>query len=89
VALKRDNAAELPHLVQWAHAGGMDITLIETMPLGVVDEDRTDQFLSLAEGAPRSGVLLDADRPAGCARAARRAMCAWPRPGASWGSSHR
>ncbi len=49
VALKRDNAAELPHLVQWAHAGGMDISLIETMPLGVVDEDRTDQFLSLAK----------------------------------------
>ncbi len=49
VALKRDNAAEIPRLVQWAHDGGMDITLIETMPLGVVDEDRTDQFLSLAE----------------------------------------
>ena len=27
----------------------MDITLIETMPLGAVDEDRTDQFLSLAD----------------------------------------
>lgn len=49
VALKRDNAGELPHLVQWAHAGDMDITLIETMPLGEVDEDRTDQFLSLTE----------------------------------------
>lgn len=47
VALKRDNAAELPRLIQWAHDGGMDITLIETMPLGAVDEDRTDQFLSL------------------------------------------
>jgi cyclic pyranopterin phosphate synthase len=47
VALKHDNAAELSKLVAWAHAGGMDITLIETMPLGVVDEDRTDQFLSL------------------------------------------
>lgn len=49
VALKNDNAAELPRLIEWAHAGGMDITLIETMPLGAVDEDRTDQFLSLAE----------------------------------------
>jgi GTP 3',8-cyclase len=47
VALKRDNAAELPRIIQWAHEGGMDITLIETMPLGIVDEDRTDQFLSL------------------------------------------
>ena len=47
VALKQDNAKDLPQIIQWAHAGGMDITLIETMPLGVVDEDRTDQFLSL------------------------------------------
>ena len=47
VALKRDNAAELPKLIEWAHARDMDITLIETMPLGAVDEDRTDQFLSL------------------------------------------
>ena len=47
VALKSDNAAELPKLIEWAHAGGMDITLIETMPMGAVDEDRTDQFLSL------------------------------------------
>jgi cyclic pyranopterin phosphate synthase len=47
VALKRDNAAELPRIIKWAHENGMDITLIETMPLGVVDEDRTDQFLSL------------------------------------------
>src|SRR5579871_3475738 len=49
VALRHDNAAELPDLIQWAHEGGMAITLIETMPLGAVEEDRTDQFLSLAE----------------------------------------
>jgi cyclic pyranopterin phosphate synthase len=49
VALKRDNAGEIPRIIQWAHRGGMDISLIETMPLGVVDEDRTDQFLSLAQ----------------------------------------
>lgn len=47
VALKNDNAHELPELVKWAHARGHDITLIETMPLGEIDEDRTDQFLSL------------------------------------------
>jgi cyclic pyranopterin phosphate synthase len=47
VALRNDNHRELPRLIQWAHAACMDITLIETMPLGVVDEDRTDQFLSL------------------------------------------
>ncbi len=48
MALKRDNAHEIPDLIQWAHARGLDITLIETMPLGEIDEDRTDQFMSLA-----------------------------------------
>jgi len=47
VALKNDNARELPELIRWAHGEGMDISLIETMPLGSVDEDRADQFLSL------------------------------------------
>jgi cyclic pyranopterin phosphate synthase len=48
VALKSDNAAELPDLIAWAHGRGCDVTLIETMPLGEVEADRTDQFLSLA-----------------------------------------
>lgn len=47
VALARDNAAEIPELIQWAHGRGLDMTLIETMPLGEVEADRTDQFLSL------------------------------------------
>jgi cyclic pyranopterin phosphate synthase len=47
VALKHDNAHEIPDLIKWAHGRGHDITLIETMPLGEVDEDRTNQFLSL------------------------------------------
>jgi cyclic pyranopterin phosphate synthase len=49
VALARDNAMEIPHLIQWAHARGHDITLIETMPMGDISEDRADQFLSLSE----------------------------------------
>jgi cyclic pyranopterin phosphate synthase len=49
VALKSDNAAEIPALIKWAHGRGMDLTLIETMPLGEVEEDRTDQFRSLAD----------------------------------------
>ncbi|MBS0408775.1 MAG: GTP 3',8-cyclase MoaA [Proteobacteria bacterium] len=49
VALARDNAAEIPDLIKWAHGRGLDMTLIETMPLGEIDEDRTDQFLSLAK----------------------------------------
>ena len=47
VALAHDNAAEIPALIQWAHGLGMDLTLIETMPMGEVEADRTDQFLSL------------------------------------------
>jgi GTP 3',8-cyclase len=47
VALAHDNAAEIPSLIQWAHDQDMDLTLIETMPMGEVEADRTDQFLSL------------------------------------------
>ena len=49
VALKHDNAEELPALIAWAHQRGCDMTLIETMPLGEIDEDRTDQYLSLKD----------------------------------------
>jgi cyclic pyranopterin phosphate synthase len=49
VALAGDNADEIPELITWAHGQGMDLTLIETMPLGEIGEDRTDQFLSLEQ----------------------------------------
>jgi cyclic pyranopterin phosphate synthase len=49
VALAHDNAAEIPELIAWAHARGHDLTLIEAMPMGEIDEDRSDQFLSLAD----------------------------------------
>ncbi|MEZ6023358.1 MAG: GTP 3',8-cyclase MoaA [Hyphomonadaceae bacterium] len=49
VALKRDNRHEIPSLIQWAHVRGMDVSLIETMPLGEIEEDRVDQFVSLAD----------------------------------------
>jgi len=49
VALKEDNGAELPELVRWAHARGADMTLIEAMPMGEIEVDRTDQFLSLKD----------------------------------------
>ncbi|MFO1185906.1 MAG: GTP 3',8-cyclase MoaA [Bauldia sp.] len=48
VALKDDNEAEIPALLEWAHGRGMDLTLIETMPVGEVNEDRTDQYLPLS-----------------------------------------
>jgi len=49
VALKDDNAAEIPDLIRWAHGRGLELTLIETMPMGEVEADRTDQYLSLAD----------------------------------------
>lgn len=47
VALKGLNEAELPDLIGWAHGQGHDLTLIEVMPLGDVDEDRVDHYLPL------------------------------------------
>ena len=47
VALSGANEDELPELIAWAHAGGMDASLIETMPLGEIEQDRTDQYLPL------------------------------------------
>ena len=49
VALKADNLAEIPAMVAWAHGRGLDLSLIETMPLGAMEEDRTDQYVSLGE----------------------------------------
>jgi len=47
VALAGINEDELPALVAWAHKQGHAITLIETMPLGEVEADRTAHFLPL------------------------------------------
>jgi cyclic pyranopterin phosphate synthase len=47
VALKGLNEAELPELIAWAHGQGHDITLIEVMPLGEVEDDRVDHYLPL------------------------------------------
>jgi GTP 3',8-cyclase len=48
VALKDVNQHEIPEMIRWAHGEGMDLTLIETMPLGDIDGDRTDQYLPLS-----------------------------------------
>jgi GTP 3',8-cyclase len=48
VALKGVNEDELGDLVAWAHRDGMDITIIEVMPLGDVGEGRLDQYLPLS-----------------------------------------
>ena len=49
VALKGFNEAEIPELLRFAHGRGMDLTVIETMPMGEIDEDRTDQYLPLSK----------------------------------------
>ena len=48
VALKGVNEHEIPEMIGWAHGRGMDLTLIETMPLGDIEGDRTDQYLPLS-----------------------------------------
>jgi len=47
VALKNYNEAEIPALIDWAHQRDMDISIIETMPMGFIDEDRFDQYVPL------------------------------------------
>ena len=47
VALKGLNEAEIPFLIEWAHAHGHDLTLIEVMPLGEVEGERVDHYLPL------------------------------------------
>lgn len=49
VALKDFNDHEIPDLMRWAHGRGVDLTLIETMPMGEIDADRTDQYLPLSQ----------------------------------------
>ena len=48
VALKGVNEHELESIMTWAHGKNMDLTFIETMPLGEIEEDRTDQYLPLS-----------------------------------------
>jgi cyclic pyranopterin phosphate synthase len=48
VALRGTNEDEIEDLLRWAHGRGFDLTLIETMPLGEIDAERTDQYLPLS-----------------------------------------
>jgi len=48
VALKGVNEDEYDQMIAWCGAEGFDLTLIETMPMGEIDEDRTDQYLPLS-----------------------------------------
>jgi len=48
VALKGVNEDEISDLLAWAHGRGMDLTVIEVMPLGDIEESRLDQYLPLS-----------------------------------------
>ena len=48
VALKGVNEDEFGDLITWAHGRGMDLTLIEAMPMGGIDGDRVEQYLPLS-----------------------------------------
>ena len=49
VALKGVNEDEYDRLLAWCGEHGFDLCLIETMPLGEIDQDRTDQYLPLSD----------------------------------------
>jgi cyclic pyranopterin phosphate synthase len=49
VALKGLNEHEIAPMLDWCGTNGFDLTLIETMPLGTIDEDRVDRFLPLTK----------------------------------------
>jgi cyclic pyranopterin phosphate synthase len=48
VALKGVNEDEITPLLEWAHGRGMDLTVIEVMPLGEIGEERLEQYLPLS-----------------------------------------
>lgn len=48
VALKGLNEDEIPALIDWAHGLGMDLTLIEVMPMGEIGSGRLEQYVPLS-----------------------------------------
>jgi cyclic pyranopterin phosphate synthase len=48
VALKGVNEDEIAGLLEWAHGRGMDLTVIEVMPLGDIGEERLAQYMPLS-----------------------------------------
>lgn len=74
VALRNENEDEIEDLLVWAHEGGMDLTLIETMPMGEIAH-RADQYLPLslvrARLAQRFSLTDLPDRTGGPARYVR------------------
>lgn len=72
VALKGLNGTEIASMLAWCGENGFDLSLIETMPLGAIDEDRADRFLPLTDVfdllAAQFPLTRDAHRSGGPAR---------------------
>lgn len=72
VALKGLNEDEIAPMLGWCVDQGLDLTLIETMPLGAIDEDRADRFVPLthvlSELQARFPLVADRHRSGGPAR---------------------
>ncbi len=55
VAVRGVNDGEIADIIAFAHGRGMDVTLIETMPMGETGSTRADQYLPLSEVRERLG----------------------------------
>ena len=75
VALKGVNEDEIVPMLEWAHGEGMDLTLIEVMPMGEIEPGRLDQYLPLPlvreRLAERFSLIDLAERTGGPARYVR------------------
>ena len=89
VALRDVNEDEIEDMIRWAHGRGFDLTLIETMPMGEIGADRTEQYLPLSLRAGAARAALHPRRQSLTARADRRAMSTCARPAAGSASSRR
>ena len=47
VALKGFNEDEFDSLISWCGEQGFDLTFIETMPMGEIEQNRVDQYIPL------------------------------------------
>ena len=88
VALKNVNDDEFPRLIEWAHGRGMDLTLIEVMPLGEIGEDRIGQYLPLSTVRAQLLIAINST-PLTIERVVQRAMCALRKPAVASASSRR
>ena len=88
VALRDVNEGELPDLIGWAHGRGMDLTLIEVMPLGEIGEGRLNNICR-CPWCERGSPSASRSKTSTTAPADRRVTCASRKPAARSASSRR